>query len=145
MTPAEKETLTRLLDVVPADAGDYDYINHRDRTLAAIHVADRPRVVTHDDMRKLSADSRALLERFADRLPPNRLEEYRTLSDVGEWGMLLHLLSASLVTRQIPVNPAERDALAALLNWFRPATVANLAYIRDRENTLASLNVTDQP
>ncbi|MBB5152841.1 hypothetical protein [Saccharopolyspora phatthalungensis] len=55
------------------------------------------------------------------------------------------MLSASLVTRQIPVSPSERDALAALLNWFRPAVVADLAYIRDRENTLASLNVTDRP
>lgn len=145
VTPAEKETLTHLLDVVPTDTGDYAYIRNRGQTLAAIQVADQPRVVTHDDLRKLSADSHALLERLADRLPPDRLEEYRTLSRVGEWGMLVNLLSASLVTRQIPVNPPERDALAALLNWFRLATVGDLEYIRDRENTLASLNLTDQP
>ncbi|MEV0702660.1 hypothetical protein AB0I53_32720 [Saccharopolyspora sp. NPDC050389] len=143
VTPAEKEALTRLLDTVPT--GDYDYLRNRDKTLAAIEVADQPRVVTHEDLRKLSADSNALLERLADRLPPDRLEEYRTLSHVGEWSMLVDLLSASLVTRQIPVSPSERDALAALLNWFRPAAVADLAYIHDRENTLASLNVTDQP
>ncbi|MBB5157371.1 hypothetical protein [Saccharopolyspora phatthalungensis] len=52
--------------------------------------------------------------------------------------MLVDLLSASLVTRQIPISPSERDALAVLLNRFRPAAVADLAYIRDRENTLAS-------
>ncbi|MEV5544367.1 hypothetical protein AB0L13_47030 [Saccharopolyspora shandongensis] len=143
VTPAEKEALTRLLDTVPT--GGYDYLRNRDKTLAAIEVADQPRVVTHEDLRKLSADSHALLERLADRLPPDRLEEYRTLSHVGEWSMLVDLLSASLVTRQIPVSPSERDGLAALLNWFRPAAVADLAYIRDRENTLASLNVTDQP
>ncbi|WP_165968203.1 hypothetical protein [Saccharopolyspora elongata] len=49
--------------------------------------------------------------------------------------MLVDLLSASLVTRQIPASPSEGDALAALLNWFRPAAVADLAYIRDHENT----------
>ncbi|MGP4017455.1 hypothetical protein [Saccharopolyspora sp. 5N708] len=39
----------------------------------------------------------------------------------------------------------ERDALAALLNWFRPAAVTDLAYIRDRDNTLTSLNITEKP
>ncbi|WP_256413575.1 hypothetical protein [Saccharopolyspora sp. ASAGF58] len=43
------------------------------------------------------------------------------------------------------MTPHEQRALAELLNWFRPATVAELEYIRDRENTLASLNLTDQP
>lgn len=143
VTPAEKEALTRLLDTVPT--GDYDYLRNRDKTLAAIEIADQPRVVTNEDLRKLSADSHALLERLADRLPPDRLEEYRTLSHVGEWPMLVDLLSATLVKQQIPVSPSERDALADLLNWFRPAAVADHPYIRDRENTLASLNVTDQP
>ncbi|RKT86354.1 hypothetical protein SAMN05421805_102250 [Saccharopolyspora antimicrobica] len=143
VTPAEKATLTQLLDTVPA--GDYDYINNRDQTLAAIQVAEQPQATTHDDLRALSAGTHALLERLADRLPQDRLEEYRTLSRVGEWSMLVDLLSASLVTRRIPISPSERDALAALLNWFRPAAVADLAYVRDRENTLAALNVTDQP
>ncbi|MCI2422694.1 hypothetical protein MOQ72_35240 [Saccharopolyspora sp. K220] len=145
VTPAEKETLAQLLDAACPDAGDNDYVRNRDQTLAAIQVSDQPRVITHDDLRKLSTDSQALLEQLADRLPSDRVEEYRTLSRVGEWAMLINELSASLVTRQIPVNRPERDALAAVLNWFRPAVVTDLAYIRDRENTLASLNITEQP
>jgi hypothetical protein len=52
----------------------------------------------------------------------------------------------------VPAAAGEGDAAqvsfgspTALLNWFRPVTVADLAYIRDRENTLTSSNVTNQP
>lgn len=139
VTPAEKMALARLLNEVPA--GDHEYLDNRHETLAAIQVAAQSQAITQEELRGLSADAQALLELLANRLPANRLEEYRTLSNVGEWGILINELSASLVVRQIPVTPAERDALAALLNWFRPAAVSDLAYIRDRDNTLSSLNV----
>lgn len=142
--PAEKEVLTRLIDAVPHDAVGFEFIADRDRTLDAIEVAEQPSVVTNDDLRKLNADSRALLESVADRLPEDRLEEYRKLSFVGEWTPLIDFLAARLVMDQIPVLPSERDALAALLGWFRPATVADHPRIRDKESTLASLNVVDQ-
>jgi hypothetical protein len=82
-----------------------------------------------------------LLELVADRLPPDRLAEYQTLSFVGEWAVLINELSASLVNGQIPVTTAERDALATLLNRFRPITMSGHAYIRDQRITLASRNV----
>lgn len=144
VTPAEKDKLTQLLHVVPADAGDYEYITNRDQTLDSIQVAEQPRVVTNADLNWLNTKSKDLLERLADRLSPHDLESYRTLSYVGEQPMMLNNLCACLIQRKIPVTPQEQQAFAELLNWFRPATVTDLAYIYDRSNTLASLNVTDQ-
>ncbi|MBB5159719.1 hypothetical protein [Saccharopolyspora phatthalungensis] len=143
VTPAEKETLTRLLDVVPA--GHYDYINNRAQTLAAIQVADQPRVVTNADLNWLNTKSQELLERFAGRLSPHDLDSNRSLSFAGEQAIMLDNLCACLVKDEIRVTSHEQQALAELLNWFRPATVTDLVYIHDRENTLASLNVTEQP
>lgn len=143
VTPAEKETLTRLLDAVPV--GDYDYINNREQTLAAIQVADQPRVVTNADLNWLNTKSQELLERFADRLSLHDLDSNRTLNFAGEQAIMLDNLCASLVKGEIPVTPQEQQTLTELLNWFRPATVTDLPYLRDRENTLASLNVTEQP
>ncbi|MGW1682533.1 hypothetical protein [Saccharopolyspora sp. NPDC002376] len=95
MTPAEKAALTQLLNAAPV--GDFDYISNRDQTLAAIQVAEQPQATTYGDLRALSTDTHALLKRLADRLPSDRLEEYRALSRVGEWAMLANELSASLV------------------------------------------------
>lgn len=95
------------------------------------------------DLAKLRTDSRELLERLADRLPQDKLNEYRSLSDVGEWAILVDLLSATLVKRNIPITPAERDALADLLALF-PTTVEDLDYITHRDQTLAALTVTTQ-
>lgn len=59
---------------------------------------------------KISADSRELLEQFADRMRPGVLAQCRTFSEVGEWTLLIDNLCASLVKDQILVGPAERDA-----------------------------------
>ncbi|MGI8312481.1 hypothetical protein [Saccharopolyspora hattusasensis] len=99
--------------------------------------------VTTADLNWLNTKSQQLLERFAGRLSPHDLESNRTLGFAGEQAIMLNNLCASLVKDEISVTPHEQQALAELLNWFRPATVADL--IRDRENTLASLNLTDQP
>jgi hypothetical protein len=92
------------------------------------------------DLVKLHKDSRDLLERLADRIPADRLASYRTFSDVGEWGELVDALCASLVKRQIPVSPQERDLLAQLLGMF-PAPQEGYAYLNDPPGVLSQLNV----
>ncbi|WP_424187295.1 hypothetical protein ACOBQX_05635 [Actinokineospora sp. G85] len=72
------------------------------------------------DLVKLHNQTRELLEALADRLPADRLAGYRSLSAAGEWAELVDLVGASLVKRQIPVTPAERDQLAEVLAQFPP-------------------------
>ncbi|MFD4432498.1 hypothetical protein [Nocardia sp. NPDC058497] len=92
---------------------------------------------------KLSNGSRELLERFADRLGPEMLADYRSFSDVGEWTLLVDNLCASLVKRQILVSPAERDALAELLALFGdPKDSTDMFYTDDYERVLADLNIS---
>lgn len=94
---------------------------------------------------KLSNGSRELLERFADRLEPEILADYRSFSDVGEWTLLVDNLCASLVKRRILVSPAERDALADLLALFGdPKDNTDMFYIDDYERVLAGLNVAPE-
>lgn len=98
--------------------------------------------IDKDRLNKLHKESRALLESVADRLPPERAEEFRTLSDVGEWLELVEGLCASLVKRQIPVTPRERDALAAVLAMF--TTPRNgYDYTNNSDETLAALHVVE--
>ncbi|MFE3544417.1 hypothetical protein ACFXK0_15760 [Nocardia sp. NPDC059177] len=93
----------------------------------------------------MSNDSRELLERFADRLEPEILADYRTFSDVGEWTLLVDNLCASLVKRQILVSVAERGALAELLALFGdPKDNVDMFYIDDYERVLAELNVSPE-
>ena len=54
---------------------------------------------TKQRLRTLHVDSRALLDTFADRLSEQRVSRLRTFSDVGEWGLLVDGLCASLVKR----------------------------------------------
>ncbi|WP_019931246.1 hypothetical protein [Nocardia sp. BMG111209] len=95
------------------------------------------------DLVKLHNDSRALLERFADRLPADTLATYRTFSDVGEWGELIDNLCASFVVDRIPMTAAERDSVAALLAMF-PTPPEDYTYLGDPSRVLAGLNV-DEP
>jgi hypothetical protein len=90
----------------------------------------------------LNKDSKDLLERLADRLPSDRLENCRTFSKVGEWGVLVDEMCAVLVKRNIPVTQDERDALADLLDMF-PIPAEHHKYINNREEILASLTITD--
>lgn len=92
------------------------------------------------DIVKLSRNSRSLLEQLADRFPPDQLEICRDHATGGEWGELVDNMSAVLVKRNIPVTPAERDALAALLNMY-PVPLEDYDYISNRDQTLAALNV----
>lgn len=91
-------------------------------------------------LNQLHRESRALLESVADRLPSDRLREYRSFSDVGEWLLLVDSMCASLVKRQIPVTSGERDALRAVLTLFPPPGGDHL-YLNDVSGTLAALNV----
>jgi hypothetical protein len=91
-------------------------------------------------LHRLHLDSRALIDVFADRLTEQQLEWSRGFSDVGEWGELVESLCAYLVKGRLPVTPAERDALAAVLAQFtRPNP--HHGYIDDPEGTLAALTV----
>ncbi|WP_194814426.1 hypothetical protein [Nocardia sp. XZ_19_385] len=92
-----------------------------------------------DRLNKLSADSRELLEQLSDRLPPEAVAQYRTFSDVGEWGELVDGLCASLVKRRIPITPAERDSLAELMAMFTNRD--DYAYLRDPARVLTQLVV----
>ncbi|MFE6924858.1 hypothetical protein ACFVAV_27800 [Nocardia sp. NPDC057663] len=91
---------------------------------------------------KLSNGSRQLLERFADRLGPETLADFRSFSDVGEWTLLVDNLCATLVKHKILVSPAERDALAELLALFGdPKDNMDMFYIDDYQRVLGELNV----
>ncbi|MEV0034221.1 hypothetical protein [Nocardia sp. NPDC050793] len=92
-----------------------------------------------DRINKLNKESRGLLERLADRLPPETLAQYRTYSDVGEWGELVDGLCASLVKRQISVTPAERDSLAELMAMF--SNRQDYVYLSNPERVLSQLAV----
>jgi hypothetical protein len=93
-----------------------------------------------ENLRRLHEESRALLESIADRLPPQHVDQYRTLSDVGEWRELVESLCASLVKGQVPVTPAERDALAGVLaRLTRPKP--GYDFVNGPEGTLAALHV----
>ncbi|WP_068055685.1 hypothetical protein [Nocardia xishanensis] len=92
-----------------------------------------------DRINKLNKESRDLLERLADRLPAETLAQYRTFSDVGEWGELVDGLCASLVKRQIAVTTAERDSLAELMAMF--INSEGYAYLGDPERVLSQLAV----
>lgn len=98
--------------------------------------------IDKDRLNKLHAESRALLESLADRLPQERVERLRTLSDVGEWRELVHKLCASLVKQQVPISPRERDAVASVLTLFTTPR-AGYDYINNRDETLAALHVVE--
>jgi hypothetical protein len=92
-------------------------------------------------LRKLRDDSRALLDMFADRLTEQEVTWSREFSDVGEWALLVDGICAYLVKGEIPVTPAERDAIAAVLAQFHdPRPVYE--YLAYPDGTLAALIVT---
>jgi hypothetical protein len=92
-------------------------------------------------LRRLHTDSRALIEMLADRLTEQELSWSRTFSEAGEWTALVDSLCAYLVKGRIPVTPADRDAVAAVLAQFtRPKP--QHPYLDDPEGTIAALNVT---
>jgi hypothetical protein len=70
------------------------------------------------ELHALHVDSRAFLERLADRLPADRLASYRIYSEAGEWAELLDVLCATLVKNQIAVTPVERGILTGLIARF---------------------------
>ncbi|MFC8046122.1 hypothetical protein [Nocardia sp. NPDC057353] len=92
-----------------------------------------------DRLNKLNADSRALLEQLANRLPPEAVAQYQRFGEVGEWGELVDNLCAGLVKRRIPVTEEERDRLAALLAMF--GSREDYVYLKDPEQVLAQLVV----
>jgi hypothetical protein len=92
------------------------------------------------DLKEFKATARRLLDQLADRLPPDRLAQYRTFADVGEWVELVDALAASLVKRKTPLTPAERDDVAALLNYF-DLPRDGYRFINGRDEVFASLNV----
>lgn len=65
---------------------------------------------------------------FADRLDPKDAADVAEYADVGEWGEAIDLVIACLTQDRIPVTPAERDELAALLTAMGESTsgLANL-------------------
>lgn len=93
-------------------------------------------------LRRLRDDSRSLLDTFADRLTERQLAWSRRFDFVGEWTELVDGLCAYLVKGEIPVTPAERDAIAAVLVQFvdpRPA----YKYLNDPDGTLAALTIVN--
>ncbi|KAA8883909.1 hypothetical protein F3087_37305 [Nocardia colli] len=95
-----------------------------------------------DRLTRLNEGSRSLLDRLADRLGPETLAQYRTYSDVGEWGELVDGLCASLVKRRIAISPAERDSLAELMAMFENRE--GYVYLSDPEGVLSRLVVASE-
>ncbi|WP_190812735.1 hypothetical protein [Saccharopolyspora pogona] len=93
------------------------------------------------DLVKLSRDSQSLLERLADRFPPDQLRMCRESGKGGEWNEMVDIMCAVLVKRNVPVTQDERDALADLLAMY-PVPVEGYDYINKRDEILATLTVT---
>lgn len=70
------------------------------------------------DSAELRARTTALLDTLADRLPPDRLADYRGFAFVGEWALLVDNLLAGLHKRRTPITAAERAELGAVLASF---------------------------
>lgn len=60
----------------------------------------------------------ALLDTLADRLPADRLADYRRFAFVGEWGELVDNLLAGLHKRRTQITEGERAELRAVLAAF---------------------------
>lgn len=90
---------------------------------------------------RLKNDADEILDRLADRLPHDNLEDLRTFNFVGEWNELVNNLLAILVRDQIPVSSDEKQALRNLLYFF-DLPVPYYEFINDRDAMLASLNVS---
>jgi hypothetical protein len=82
----------------------------------------------------------ALLDRLADRLPPDQIEQYRKFNFFGEYLEVADNLAATLLRGKIPVTAGERDALREILyslGRFPPS----YRYIATRDEVLASLTI----
>lgn len=67
---------------------------------------------------ELRARTTALVDTLADRLPPDRLAEYRRFAFVGEWALLVDNLLAGLHKRRTQVTDAERAELREIAAAF---------------------------
>jgi hypothetical protein len=89
-------------------------------------------------MVRLRDDCGALVDRLADRLPPDVLAQLHTFIFAGEWAELVDNLAAVLVLWKVPVTTDERDALCGILDSIGPSP-DNYAFVADRDTVLASL------
>jgi hypothetical protein len=107
---------------------------------------DRPPKPSARERQKWSAlrkRSGALLTALAGRLPAEALEKARMYHFAGEWASLVNGLAYQLVHHQIPMTPAEKDALRDIMNVFeRPHP--RYRYIVNRDEVVDSLNLIDR-
>lgn len=104
----------------------------------------RPRKPTEEERRRMVEFHRMvddILDRLADRLPPDRLDKLREFSAVGEWSLAVDNLAALLLKNKILVTVSEKEALHDLLYFF-PQPDPDNRYIASRDEVLASLTVT---
>lgn len=95
------------------------------------------------DLKQLNEKSADLLDRLADRLPADRLAQYREYRFVGEWGMFADNLAARLVKAKVPVTAAERDVLREILHSFSLPSPDH-RFIENRDEVLASLTIAEE-
>lgn len=93
------------------------------------------------DFHQLRVDIDSLVDSLANRLPPVDLDDIRQFNRVGEWTEAVEDLCATLVRLGIPVDPAQRNALAAVLETLGPQDDDDFPYINRKASTLAALNV----
>ncbi len=71
---------------------------------------------------ELAAQTKALPDTFAGRIPAADLAGLRSMAGGGEWDELLDLLVAVLHSDRVPVSAAEVDHLREILTgWGLPA------------------------
>ena len=87
---------------------------------------------------ELRTKTTALLDSLADRLPADRLAQYREYAFVGEWGELVDALAATLVRREVPVTAAEKETLREVLFSF-DLPFPGYSFIEKRDEVLLSL------
>jgi hypothetical protein len=84
----------------------------------------------------------ALLDRLADRLPPDRVSQYRQFIFADEWMEAADNVMARLVRSKIPVSITERETLREIL-YAAKNPPRSYYYIANRDEMLASLTLTE--
>ena len=93
--------------------------------------------------RALTSACTALLDALAPKLTEEKLKQERTWVWVGEWGLMLDNVSATLIKGAIPVTATERDLLDRALTIIGDQQGDAFTYLNDRQGTLDALTTLD--
>lgn len=88
--------------------------------------------------------AKALVDSLSDRLPANRVKQFRTFVHVGELAELAYGVIGVLRKDGLAVTPAERNLLRDLLYSF-DLPMPSYPLLSNRDQYLTELTVCDDP